>query len=239
MTLPLADVRILAVEQFGAGPWATMQLADLGAEVIKVEDPTVGGDVARYVPPMQQDEDSVYFEAFNVTRWNIVVFGAGHVAHAVIDLLLTLDCRITCLDPREEWLARLPSSPKLTKVHATDMPSASVRWQGAGGGWNELERQRPDDALPLARGRRSRRLPPGPPPHAVGGPRHVALAAHRPYRIASLHHGQLTLLLSAVPAPGLLTRESSRFARQRRLPRLQPLAVPPNPATKGMPITSA
>jgi xanthine/CO dehydrogenase XdhC/CoxF family maturation factor len=29
----------------------------------------------------------VYFEAFNVTRWNIVVFGAGHVAHAVIDLL--------------------------------------------------------------------------------------------------------------------------------------------------------
>ena len=36
---PLADVRVLAVEQYGAGPWATMQLADLGAEVIKVEDP--------------------------------------------------------------------------------------------------------------------------------------------------------------------------------------------------------
>lgn len=65
----------------------------------------------------------VYFEAFNVTRWNIVVFGAGHVAHAVIDLLLTLDCRITCIDPREEWLARLSSSPRLTKVHAPDMPS--------------------------------------------------------------------------------------------------------------------
>lgn len=65
----------------------------------------------------------VYFEAFNVTRWNIVVFGAGHVAHAVIDLLLTLDCRITCIDPREEWLARLSPSPKLTKVHAPDMPS--------------------------------------------------------------------------------------------------------------------
>lgn len=65
----------------------------------------------------------VYFEVFNVTRWNIVVFGAGHVAHAVIELLSKLDCRITCIDPREEWLARVPSSPKVTKVHTTDMPS--------------------------------------------------------------------------------------------------------------------
>jgi crotonobetainyl-CoA:carnitine CoA-transferase CaiB-like acyl-CoA transferase len=55
---PLADLRILAVEQFGAGPWGTMQLADLGADVIKVEDPTVGGDVARHVPPFQVGEHS-------------------------------------------------------------------------------------------------------------------------------------------------------------------------------------
>jgi crotonobetainyl-CoA:carnitine CoA-transferase CaiB-like acyl-CoA transferase len=34
--LPLADVRILSVEQYGAGPFATVHLADLGAEVIKV-----------------------------------------------------------------------------------------------------------------------------------------------------------------------------------------------------------
>ena len=39
--LPLADVRVLAVEQFGAGPWGTLQLADLGAEVIKIEDPAL------------------------------------------------------------------------------------------------------------------------------------------------------------------------------------------------------
>ncbi len=65
----------------------------------------------------------VYFEAFNVTRWNIVVFGAGHCANALVAILEKLDCRITCIDPREEWLARLPDSPKLKKILAPDMPS--------------------------------------------------------------------------------------------------------------------
>lgn len=62
---PLAGVRVLAVEQFGAGPFATLALADMGAEVIKIEDPTTGGDVARYVPPYEIEADSLYFQAFN------------------------------------------------------------------------------------------------------------------------------------------------------------------------------
>jgi crotonobetainyl-CoA:carnitine CoA-transferase CaiB-like acyl-CoA transferase len=65
MTLPLADLRILAVEQFGAGPWGTLQLADLGADVVKLEDPASAGDVGRYVPPYQVGEDSLFFETFN------------------------------------------------------------------------------------------------------------------------------------------------------------------------------
>ena len=65
MTLPLADVRVISVEQFGAGPWATLQLADLGAEIIKIEDPSSKGDVGRYVPPFQEGEDSLFFETFN------------------------------------------------------------------------------------------------------------------------------------------------------------------------------
>jgi crotonobetainyl-CoA:carnitine CoA-transferase CaiB-like acyl-CoA transferase len=69
--LPLADVRILAVEQFGAGPWGTLQLADLGAEVIKIEDPTTGGDVSRYVPPFQDGEASLFFETFNRNKRSV------------------------------------------------------------------------------------------------------------------------------------------------------------------------
>ena len=41
--LPLEGCRILAVEQYGAGPWGTQYLADLGAEVIKIENPEMAG----------------------------------------------------------------------------------------------------------------------------------------------------------------------------------------------------
>ncbi|MBT3307539.1 MAG: CoA transferase, partial [Alphaproteobacteria bacterium] len=39
MSHPLEGVRVLAVEQYGAGPFGTMWLADQGAEVIKIEQP--------------------------------------------------------------------------------------------------------------------------------------------------------------------------------------------------------
>jgi crotonobetainyl-CoA:carnitine CoA-transferase CaiB-like acyl-CoA transferase len=71
VTLPLADIRVLAVEQYGAGPWGTLQLADLGAEVIKIEDPSSGGDVGRYVPPFQEGEDSLFFETFNRNKKSV------------------------------------------------------------------------------------------------------------------------------------------------------------------------
>lgn len=65
MNLPLAGIRILALEQFGAGPFGSSHLADLGAEVIKIEDPETGGDVGRSVPPYTEGEDSLFFETFN------------------------------------------------------------------------------------------------------------------------------------------------------------------------------
>lgn len=73
MSRPLEGVRILAVSQFGAGPYATLMLADLGAEIIKIEDPASGGDVSRSVPPpgaasgtgAAVGNDSLYFQCFN------------------------------------------------------------------------------------------------------------------------------------------------------------------------------
>lgn len=65
----------------------------------------------------------LYFEAFHTKIWKITIFGAGHVANAVIPLLLKLECQIRCIDPRQVWLDKLPKSPKLTLTHTQDMPS--------------------------------------------------------------------------------------------------------------------
>ena len=65
--LPLAGVRILGFTQLGAGPWAMTLLSDLGAEVVKVEDPSTGGDEARTVPPFADAgaRDGLYYQALN------------------------------------------------------------------------------------------------------------------------------------------------------------------------------
>jgi len=62
---PLDGLRVLAISQFGAGPFGTQLIADLGADVIKIEDPSVGGDVSRSVGPYAGDGDSLYFQSFN------------------------------------------------------------------------------------------------------------------------------------------------------------------------------
>ena len=66
--LPLKGLRILAVEQYGAGPYGSMHLADLGAEVIKIESPP-GGDVSRSTGPyFLGDGDSLFFQTFNLNK---------------------------------------------------------------------------------------------------------------------------------------------------------------------------
>lgn len=63
-SLPLDGVRILAIEQYGAGPYATMILADLGADVIKIEQPG-SGEIGRAVPPWTDGTDSLFFQSLN------------------------------------------------------------------------------------------------------------------------------------------------------------------------------
>jgi crotonobetainyl-CoA:carnitine CoA-transferase CaiB-like acyl-CoA transferase len=85
---PLEDVRIIAVEQYGAGPFGSVHLADLGAEVIKIEDPRVGGDVGRYVPPYAEGEDSLFFEAFNRNKSSLSLDLATPAGRAVFEDLV-------------------------------------------------------------------------------------------------------------------------------------------------------
>ena len=89
--LPLEGVRIVAVEQYGAGPFGTMQLADLGAEVIKVENIAEGGDVGRYVRHSQDplpEGDSLFFQAFNRNKRSVALDlkqqAGGEVLHDLV-----------------------------------------------------------------------------------------------------------------------------------------------------------
>ena len=74
----LSGLRVIAVEQYGAGPYGSMQLADLGAEVIKIENPAEGGDMARRVGPFffgdgDRSEDSQFFHGFNRNKKSITL----------------------------------------------------------------------------------------------------------------------------------------------------------------------
>lgn len=74
MTMPLRGVRIVAVEQYGAGPFGTQHLADLGAEVIKIENPADGGDIGRVVGPyFFGPDDSHFYESFNRNKKSLTL----------------------------------------------------------------------------------------------------------------------------------------------------------------------
>ncbi|MEO9599458.1 CoA transferase [Parasphingorhabdus sp.] len=70
---PLKGFRVLSAEQYGAGPYGTMFLAQLGADVIKIEPPK-GGDTARHVGPhWLRDQESLYFQSFNLNKRSLTL----------------------------------------------------------------------------------------------------------------------------------------------------------------------
>lgn len=89
MTLPLEGVRIIAVEQYGAGPFGTQHLADLGAEVIKIENPADGGEIGRHVGPHYfEPGDSHFFQSFNRNKKSVTLdlkdAGGRAMFHALV-----------------------------------------------------------------------------------------------------------------------------------------------------------
>jgi alpha-methylacyl-CoA racemase len=69
---PLAGVRVLDLSRLLPGPFATLLLSDLGAEVIRVEDPS-GSDYVRHLPPLCDDGMGVLFHALNRGKKSITL----------------------------------------------------------------------------------------------------------------------------------------------------------------------
>jgi len=90
MSGPLSHVRVLDLSRVLAGPWAGQNLADLGAEVIKVERPKVGDDSRAFGPPWVKDrdgrdtKDSAYFTSANRGKKSVTVNLASSAGQALV-----------------------------------------------------------------------------------------------------------------------------------------------------------
>ena len=90
---PLTGIRVLAIEQYGAGPFGSMYMANQGAEVIKIENPSDGGDMSRSVgPSFLGPEDSAFFHSFNANKRSVTLNLRSDDGRAVFhDLVRTAD----------------------------------------------------------------------------------------------------------------------------------------------------
>lgn len=68
---------------------------------------------------------SFFFEKIESRpSWELAIFGAGHIAQELVRILLKLDCTLTCIDPRKEWLDKLPEHYNLNKIQKEQMQEA-------------------------------------------------------------------------------------------------------------------
>jgi crotonobetainyl-CoA:carnitine CoA-transferase CaiB-like acyl-CoA transferase len=89
--LPLSGIRILDFTRVLAGPYATMMMADFGADVIKIESP-VGDETRAWAPPKAADGSSTYFSGVNRNKRSLVLDLNDPADHArALELVSTAD----------------------------------------------------------------------------------------------------------------------------------------------------
>jgi crotonobetainyl-CoA:carnitine CoA-transferase CaiB-like acyl-CoA transferase len=94
MSSPLSHIRVLELSRILAGPWAGQMLADLGAEVIKVEKPIQGDDTRHWGPPYlsspkdQTQTESAYFLSANRGKRSITIDIRHPQGQAIIQQLI-------------------------------------------------------------------------------------------------------------------------------------------------------
>jgi crotonobetainyl-CoA:carnitine CoA-transferase CaiB-like acyl-CoA transferase len=85
---PLAGKLVLDFTRVLAGPWSTLNLADLGAEVVKVEHPKTGDDTRHYAPSADHGGETAYFLFVNRNKRSLALDIAKPEGQAVIKRLI-------------------------------------------------------------------------------------------------------------------------------------------------------
>jgi crotonobetainyl-CoA:carnitine CoA-transferase CaiB-like acyl-CoA transferase len=142
MAGPLAGIRVLDLSRVLAGPWAGQNLADLGAEVIKVERPKIGDDSRAFGPPWVKDKagrdtkDSAYFTSANRGKKSITVNVARPEGQDLVKAL-ALKCDVLIENYKHGDLARYGLAYDDLKIANPRLVYCSVTGFGQTGPYRE------------------------------------------------------------------------------------------------------
>src|SRR5207248_869186 len=141
MTAPLADLRILDLTSGVAGPWCTKLLADFGADVIKIERPSVGDESRAHGPfaySIPERESSALFLWLNTSKRSITLDVTTRSGRALA-LAIAARCDAVVHDFRPSRLNTLRLEPErfeaanenivITSVTAFGQSGAYAEWQ--------------------------------------------------------------------------------------------------------------
>jgi crotonobetainyl-CoA:carnitine CoA-transferase CaiB-like acyl-CoA transferase len=162
--LPLAGIRVMDLTQALAGPYCTMVLADLGADVIKIEPPGTGDQARQWGPPFIHGEAS-YFMSVNRNKRSVVLDLKSSAGRACArELALKSDVIVENFKPGT--IARLGLDPEELLATKPDLVFASI----SGFGQNQPNLTGYDQIAQGTSGMMSLNAAPDGPPTKVGVP---------------------------------------------------------------------
>jgi crotonobetainyl-CoA:carnitine CoA-transferase CaiB-like acyl-CoA transferase len=134
---PLRGVRVLDLSRVLAGPVCTQLLADLGADVVKVERPGTGDDTRQWGPPFVEPGQSAYYLSCNRGKRSLAL-DLGHPASAEVldDLVQAADVLIENFLP--DTLVKLRLTPERLKQLNGRLVIASISGFGRENAWSQV-----------------------------------------------------------------------------------------------------
>ena len=137
MTTALQGIKVVDLSRILAGPWASQLLADLGADVIKIERPNSGDDTRHWGPPnlpADTGEDAAYFHCANRNKQSIAVDITTEQGQAVIKRLLQ-DADVLIENYKVKGLAKYGLDYDSVRALNPNLVYCSITGFGQSGPW--------------------------------------------------------------------------------------------------------
>ena len=138
MTTALQQIKVVDLSRILAGPWASQMLADLGAEVIKIEKPEVGDDTRHWGPPYlpsgDHKQDAAYFHCANRNKKSVAIDISNEEGQALVKQLIK-DADVLIENYKVGGLAKYGLDYKTVKKLNPKLVYCSITGFGQSGPW--------------------------------------------------------------------------------------------------------